>query len=86
MMVMEKLLTHTARGDKSAMLVSEAEQGQETRYQRYIAELYPLLPADTRDELERRSLIVAPRDIGLVLARLKAARLKREDLRMEIEV
>ena len=32
-----------------------------------------------------RGLIVAPRDIGLLLARLKAARLKQEDLRLAVE-
>jgi hypothetical protein len=85
-MLMAKLWIHTAGGDKSAILVSAAEEQQQgISYQRDVTELHSLLPADIRERLERRGLIVAPRDIELLLSRLKAARLKGEELRFEIE-
>ena len=82
---MANLRIHTALGDWLAQLVSAAEQGEEIWYQKSAAELHSLLPPDIRDDLRMRGLIVAPRDIGLLLARLKAARLKQEDLRLAVE-
>lgn len=67
------------------MLVAAAEQGQEEWYRNHQSELHALLPVETMSDLSRRGFIVAPRDIGLLVARLKAARLKQEDLQLEID-
>ena len=82
---MPRLLIHTPRGPRSAMLVSAGEQQEQRWFQNYINELDPLLTDNIKNDLARRGLVVAHRDVGLLLARLRSAHANREHLPLDIE-
>jgi hypothetical protein len=80
-----RILRDENRAPSLVELISANEQqGQSARYKKDLAEIQRLLPSPTVAELEKRGLRVTERATGLLLARLKGARLKNRPLNFEL--